>query len=262
MTEATPQQYGNHYARRLLLDSAVLLAFGTGVLYFFGMMYQRSYFLFFGLSPTLVDVTRGQSLPQGVVLTSFVVLLTAVTLVALYRSPNPLGHTPGNIALTWPLISLLFVIVLWLDPELEKFSGFRRGIVQLAAGMILVLVLTALVSRLFPEYPSLMRRYGLVTLSVMLGIYFAAGLSLAISSGRAAAKSTQEGTIGRGIILQLIPDSPMQRMIDGKRLMLVVSSADRYYVVEQADPHTKNPPVYVIEKEQVAGAVLFYVGSD
>lgn len=237
-----------------LLDSALLVAIATGLMFYWGYSYYEGFYgrLSFGRNIPL------DSAPKYVVTTANIVVGAFFTVAVArpymrYIHANPRTRVEAFDANGF----ILFFVI-----GLMVWSGTRffDWVVITALGVLVLLIILATLARM-----SVLHIWDKDsrTVNLTFGVVFAIILAelLFTTHGRVDATKLIEGNSNEAstIVFDMRDDSSQ---FEGNRYGLVEHREGHYYFVEIADPAPKRPQLFVVADTEVRSAVIRRMDED
>ncbi len=213
-------------------------------------MYGQGYFGRFGIQFAYFGLPMCFYLYRSVLP---VVLVVAVfggaTLVGFAKPTTPWRALAGSS----PALAGIAVTVV----ALVASAGLSESLGLVAPLILLFLFVIYLAVRHRYSLMHHVRRRDLGAILLFSVLVFLTAAAVAYAEGHRAAGATIEGDEDRALRMK----DPATSLVDGKDLILVLIRDEGYFVVERQSPAPEPPRVYVIPRDQVAGAVIERAGS-
>ena len=237
-----------------LLESAVTLTGATAALYLIGLVYGQGYFGRFGIQFAYFGLPMSFYLYRSILpVVLVVVVFGGATLIDFAKPTTAAQALVGN----YPALAGIVVTVF----ALVASAGLSESLGPVAPLVLLFLffVYIAVRHRYSLMHNVRQRDVGAVLAFSLLAFLTAA--AVAYAEGNRAAGATIEGDEDRALRVTLRMKDPAASLIEGKDLILVLVRDESYFVVERQSPAPEHPRLYVVPRDQVAGAVIERAGG-
>ena len=231
-----------------LLEPVIIIALVTGVLYFIGYYYYRSYFSRLSLPDTVLNFPTAVYMREALIYCFAFAGLVLPSFLNADKKPQTFRQAAiGN-------LPLLAMGVLGIIYSVRIYHNWIE-LIFLLFGAIVILVNFLILSKHHISITHYFYRSSWSMRLIFLVPLVLAICLLASYFGQVHATKLIEGSLRNSMIITLeLKDGTIFQ--EGKQLILIMHNNGKYYVAERQTRAPKYPPVYVISDNQIAIATI------
>ncbi len=230
-----------------LLDSAIILALFTALLYYVNWCFTQSYFARLGINSISIplDSSFSNSMPAIVVIVGIIVLFY---FTLTFRKSEEVNRSRFFVAIS--NIFLLIVSVLSFGLAIVKF----QVIIQFFAGILflsLFLVLIYCKEGMPSIWGNNLKGKLFVILVLIAAVTYSASLIGIIQATR-----TIQGEFEGSTIIDFNLSNPNLTELNGQELILIAHDDEKYYVTPLETNLSQTPTIYIVPDSEVELATM------